>query len=82
MKTTPMQLAILAVAGFGSLILLQVLAQYRSSEDFKSHLQSLKMQDLIPDIRMRRVAEENMEAIPAFQVVSEDSNDDGETDGY
>lgn len=68
MKTTPMQLAILAAAGFASLVLLQVLAQYRSSEDFKNHLNSLKMQDLIPDIRMRRVAEENMEAISALPI--------------
>lgn len=80
MKTTPMQLAILAVAGFGSLILLQVLAQYRSSEDFKNHLNSLKMQDLIPDIRMRRVAEENMEAVTSALPSSEEFDNQYESD--
>lgn len=63
MKTTPAQLAILAVAGFGSLVLLQILAQYRSSENFRQHMQSLKAQDLIPELRRRVVAEENMEAV-------------------
>lgn len=62
MKTTPAQLAILAVAGFGSLILLQVLAQYRSSESFRNYMENLKAENLIPELRRRVVAEENMEA--------------------
>lgn len=78
MKTSPMQLAILAVAGFGSIILLSVLAEYRSSEDFKNHLRGLELSNLMPEIRMRRIAEENMEsvseAVPAL--VEEESEDD------
>lgn len=87
MKTTPAQLAILAVAGFGSLVLLQILAQYRSSENFRQHMQSLKAQDLLPDIRLRRIAEENMEAIGEAQQVYHpgpiaiaDEDDNGDND--
>lgn len=80
MKTTPMQLAILAVAGFGSLVLLSVLAEYRSSEDFKQHLRNLEVSNLMPQIRMRRIAEENMETpIPAL-VSEEFANDENEDD--
>lgn len=77
MKFTPFQLAAIAVGMFGSIILLNVLAQYRSNENFKEYLHGIEPTDILR-IRTRRIAEENMEeAIPA-NLISEEDNADGE----
>jgi hypothetical protein len=75
MKLSPFQLAAIAVGGFASVIMLNILASYKANDDFRGYLQSLKPSDVIP-MRVRRVAEENMEAVPAV-----DSNDEGDDDG-
>ena len=75
MKFTPFQLMAIATVSFGSIVLLNIMAQYRSSEEFRQYLTSIKATDLIPQ-RARRVAEENMEAEEI--TVPDDGDDDDE----
>ncbi len=76
MKLTPFQLAAIAVGGFASVIMLNILASYKANDDFRGYLQGLKPSDVIP-MRVRRVAEENMETVPTGDSDNEDE-DDGE----
>lgn len=76
MKFTPFQLLALSVAGFGTIVLLNILAQFRSNAEFKEYLQDLKPADLIP-LRNRRIAEENMEPVEIVAVPdNEDESDE------
>jgi hypothetical protein len=79
MKFTPFQLAILAVAGFGSVVLLNVLAQYKSNEEFRGYLSGLANDpaSFIPK-RNQRVAEENME--PVLAIAQNNENEDNDDD--
>jgi hypothetical protein len=63
MKLTPFQLGMLALTGFASIILLNVLAKAQSNEDFRETLTNLKPSDLFA-MRTRRIAEEQMVPVP------------------
>lgn len=62
MKLTPFQLGALVVGGFASIVLLNVLAKYQSSADFREQLTNIKPADIL-SIRNKRVAEEMMQPV-------------------
>lgn len=74
MKVSPFQLAIIAVGGFASIIMLNVLSKYQSNEDFRTQLSNMKPSELL-SIRTRRVAEEHMETVPTSVDETEDDDD-------
>jgi hypothetical protein len=61
MKLTPFQLGLLAIGGFASIVMLNVLAKYQSNQDFRETLSQIKPSDLIP-MRTRLIREEQMQA--------------------
>lgn len=81
MKLSGFQLGLLAVGGFVSVVLLNVLAKYQSDEAFRDHLKSsLSPADLLA-VRTRRVNEEQMVPVTITDVdASGLDGDDNEQD--
>lgn len=77
MKLTPFQLGIIAIGGFATVVMLNILAKYQSNEDFRVQLKEMNPSDLL-NFRTRRIAEERMEPVNAGQIFEQDSYDDGE----
>lgn len=74
MQLTPFQLGLLIVGGFTGIVLLNILARYQSSEEFRTQLSNMSPTDLIK-IRTQRIREEQMEPVAAAI-----DNDDGDED--
>lgn len=81
MKLTPFQLAILAVGGFASIVLLNILSKYQSNEDFRESLKSISPSDLLT-FRNRVNAEEHgvPVAVPDIEEVVDYNNEDVESE--
>lgn len=77
MKLTPFQLAIIAVGGFASIIMLNLLTKYQANDDFREQLSNLSPSDLF-SIRTRRMAEERMEPVAAAVSSESDTEDTSE----
>jgi hypothetical protein len=77
MKLTPFQLMALAISGFATIILIDVLAKYQNDTAFKEHISNLASNPTeLLAIRTRRVAEENMTNLVPSPDVDTDVEDD------
>lgn len=83
MKLTPFQLGIIAIGGFATVVMLNILSKYQSNEDFRDQLKEMKPADLV-SFRTRRFAEERMEPVGGgqdfFEQNSESEFDDNENE--
>lgn len=82
MKLTPFQLAVLAVGGFASIIMLNVLTKYQSNEEFRESLKKISPADLLT-FRKKVQDEEHMVPVAVTEITESwaDAYGEGDNDG-